>query len=474
MWRTAFELVLYHNLIYGDEYSLNVVRGYEKDMRQQTFLRINGALPDFSRISGKRESNESTSGFSISAPAATSCSIIYRSVQSADNSFHMLVDIGPGIVTSLNKIPDSGVLASGSSKLPDALLVTHSHEDHIHDLPTLAHLYNTSRRLQVFCTAETHDRLRNKFENQELDPAIQLNIITPGQKFEVSCFSVTPLSVLHYDYNSESPLPGCVIYVIQSPDKKKIVVGWDFLSINNVDEDLLWNPDILLLGTETYNPHASAGTISITEAFDFIRRWNAKQCYLVHYSGLLDKEDIKNQWFRGPVKTMSSIELQNTIDNQLKLSGGNGKYRMTVAHEGMIWQSWTDERERSEPGRYASTGESIEIESLRNFILKVQNLEADNKLNLEIEDSINRYSLEFASPHMDESNNSILYGDPVKGLFAKGPQLRLEIITESSDSSIIYVEILRGKKYVFNDRISIRESDAIRLRDFIKQNFKNK
>jgi hypothetical protein len=335
-------------------------------------------------------------------------------------------------------------------------------------------LYNTSRRLQVFCTAETRDRVRNKFESQELDSVIQFNIITPGQKFEVSCFSVTPLSVLHYDYNSESPLPGCVIYVIQVPDKKKIVVGWDFLSINDVHEDLLWNPDILLLGTETYNPHALAGTISITEAFDFIRRWNAKQSYLVHYSGLLDKEDIKNQWFRGPVKSMSSNELQNTVDNQLKLSGGNGKYTMTVAHQGMIWRSSTNERERPEPGQYFSTGKSIEIESLRNFILKVQNLDANNKLNLEIEDSINRYSLEFASPHTDKNNNSILYGDPVKGLFAKGPQLRLEIITESSNSSIICVEILRGKKYVFNDRISIGESDAIRLRNFIKQNFKNK
>jgi phosphoribosyl 1,2-cyclic phosphodiesterase len=451
-----------------------VVISSEKDRRQQTFLRINGVSPDFSRIAGRSESNEITSGLSKAAPGATSCSIISRTVQSADNPFHMLVDIGPGIVSSLSTIPDSSVLASGSSKLPDALLITHSHEDHIHDLPTLAHLYNTSRRLQVFCTAETRDRLRNKFESQELDTGIQFNIITPGQKIEVGCFSVTPISVLHYDYNSESPLPGCVIYVIQLPDKKKIVVGWDFLSINDVDENLLWNPDILLLGTETYNPHPLAGTISITEAFDFIRRWNAKQCYLVHYSGLLDREDIKNQWFRGPVKTMSPIELQNTIDNQLKLSGGNGKYRMTVAHEGMIWWCSTDERERSEPSRSVSTETSIEIESLRNFILKVQNLEADNKLNLEIEDSINRYSLEFASPHTDKNNNAILYGDPVKGSFAKGPQLRLEIIMESSDSSIIYVEILRGKKYVFNDRISIGESDAIRLRNFIKQNFKNK
>lgn len=52
---------------------MNVVISSEKDMRQQTFLRINGVSPDFSRIAGRSESNESTSGLSKAAPAATSC-----------------------------------------------------------------------------------------------------------------------------------------------------------------------------------------------------------------------------------------------------------------------------------------------------------------------------------------------------------------------------------------------------------------
>jgi hypothetical protein len=45
--------------------------------------------------------------------------------------------------------------------------------------------------------------------------------------------------------------------------------------------------------------------------------------------------------------------------------------------------------------------------------------------------------------------------------FAKGPELRLEIIADSSDRSIAY--ILKGKKYVFNNDVFIKSSDATRL-----------
>ena len=66
------------------------------------------------------------------------------------------------------------------------------------------------------------------------------------------------------------------------------------------------------------------------------QRWNAKECYLVHYRGLRDFEDAKNQWFRGPTKAMNS-KLQKTIDGNLRLTGKEGKYKIFVAKEGMVW-----------------------------------------------------------------------------------------------------------------------------------------
>lgn len=383
----------------------------------------------------------------------------------------MLVDVGHGTVKSLQGIK-SGVISPDSSYLPDALLMTHSHDDHVHDLPALVDICSSSRKLQIFCTREAHEQLTNKFDLHKINSLVQFNKIIPGQEIAVGPFSVTPVSVDHYDYNSDSLLPGCVIYVIKLPDKKKIVIGWDFLSINDVNQNLLWNPDVLILGTETYNHHPAAGMISITEAFDFVRRWNAKECYIVHYSGLMDFEDGKNQWFRGPVKSMTSSELQNTINNQLKLSGADGKFRMTVAAEGMSWNSNPGTGEEiTTATEDLPIGNSIGIESLQDYIIEVQKLDTENKLNLVIEDRINRYSLEFVNPHLDMNDNNILYGDPVKGMLAKGPELKMEIISDSPDSSTIRVNVIKGKKYVFKDDITVNARDGIRLRKFMKENF---
>jgi hypothetical protein len=109
------------------------------------------------------------------------------------------------------------------------------------------------------------------------------------------------------NHGDNSP-SGSVIYIINYQDKKGIM-GWDFLSLPNVDENLLWDPDLLVLGTLSYIPHPETGMISVSEAYFLVRKWNVKECYLVHYSGLKDFEESKNQWFRGPVKAMTTTEL---------------------------------------------------------------------------------------------------------------------------------------------------------------------
>src|ERR671933_1978105 len=148
------------------------------------------------------------------------------------------------------------------------------------------------------------------------------------------------MAILSY-HGENSPL-GSVIYIVKLINQK-VIVGWDFLSLPNVDEDLLWNPDLAILGTQSYNPHPQTGMISVSEAFELIRRWNAKESYIVHYRGLSDFEEATNQWFRGPVKAMTSDELQRVIDSHLKVTGDNGKFRITVAKEGMVWNSKKNE-----------------------------------------------------------------------------------------------------------------------------------
>ena len=145
---------------------------------------------------------------------------------------------------------------------------------------------------------------------------------------------------------------------------------------------------------------------------------------------------------------------------------------MTVASEGMTWASTASTAEtRIPPNEDMPIGRSLEIESLRNYILEIMKLDADNKLSLVIEDRINRYALEFANPHTDQFADNILYADPVKGMLARGPELKMEIISEPPDTSLIRVSIRKGKKDIFKDDISINRIDAMRLKKFITENF---
>jgi hypothetical protein len=212
--------------------------------------------------------------------------------------------------------------------------------------------------------------------------------------------------------------------------------------------------------------------ISVSDAYDLVRRWNAKECYIVHYSGFLDFEEASNQWFRGPVKAMTADELQSAIDSHLRVTGDNGKFSITVAKEGMVWTG--TEGQLGYDDKSALIGKVLEIESLQKYILKIENEDKDDRLKLEIEDRINRFNLEFAAPRKDRnSDDNVLLGQGVRGMMAKGPELRMEIVASKSkeEACVIKIRVSRGKKNLFKDDIFVSNSDAQRLKKYIKENF---
>ena len=308
-----------------------------QDVENDLLVRINGTLPDFSIIGDEEKSERAAEVKKMEIAANTSCSVfsINPSTGINDQIFHLLIDIGEGVVKSIEH-PASDNFASKSELLgiPNVVLITHSHEDHIKELPTLTNKVSKPDKLNVYCTKECHDQIINRFpEFGETHSSASFNTINPGETFRVGPFSVTPVLASH----GENSPPGSVIYVVMTKGKK-IIFGWDFLSLPNVDESLLWNPDLLILGTQSYNPHPEhTGMISVSDAYQLVRRWNAKECYLVHYRGLTDFQESRNQWFKGPTKAMTSTELQKNIDSHLGISGDNGRFRITVGKEGMIW-----------------------------------------------------------------------------------------------------------------------------------------
>jgi phosphoribosyl 1,2-cyclic phosphodiesterase len=452
-------------------------------------------LPDISILGDTEKSERAAEVKKTGMTANTSCSIFVKDKTTTSSSittnnnkvFHLLVDIGEGVVKSLEKIDLSPyrdfndlTTKSAAIHLPDAVLITHSHNDHIKELPLLISKANQqSRALKIFCTKECHEQIVSKFpEISTTNNKVSFNVIQPNQPFEVGSISAIPILAYHGD---NSP-PGSVIYILKLPDKKKIIIGWDFLSLPaDVDQNLFWNPDLIILGTQSYNPHPETGLISVSDAFELVRRWNAKECYIVHYRGLMDFEDAKNQWFRGPTKAMNSEELQKTIDENLRVTGREGKFKITVAKEGMVWTAKSQEEQKVEgqeqPRQLSSIGNIIEIESLQNYILRFEKEDRNDMLKLMIEDRINRFDLKFISPHIDRSNNDILYAQGEKEMFSKGPELKMEIVSSQSSleeeegSSIVRINVFKGKKSIFKDDIPLSRKDTEELRRYIRENF---
>jgi hypothetical protein len=225
------------------------------------------------------------------------------------------------------------------------------------------------------------------------------------------------------------------------------------------DESLLWNPDLLVLGTETYNEHPSTGMISVSEAYNIVRRWNAKLCYIVHYSGEKDREDAKNQWHRGPEGPLSADELQKAIDGHLQVSGREGRFVIKVAKEGMTWspQQVVEEEEQEGP-----IGPRIEVDALDQHIFSIEKMQ-DGKIAVTIEDRINRLTSEFVNPKFEGNS---LHGEGLKSMMMKGPELSMSV-----SGNTVTINITKGKKAVFADELQVSEKDSKRIIRYLQENF---
>jgi hypothetical protein len=369
-------------------------------------VRINGVLPD---VSGQA--------------ANTSISVFYK-------GFHLLVDAGNRVKESVNTAPD-------------AILITSAKKHHTSDLPALLQQEGKAR---AYCTSECAQQIK--------DLAASPVIISPGTPFEAGPFTIIPIAA---DNAGDSPgISGSVIYVIKA-GQKKVVAGWDFLKLPGADNSILWNPDLLILGTETYNEHPSTGMISVSEAYGIVRRWNAKLCYILHYSGEKDREDAKNQWHRGPAGPLSPEELQKAVDEHQRIAGGEGKYVIKVAREGMTWSPAEEAVEDSGP-----IGPRIEVDALDQHIFAIEKTASD-RVTVTIEDSIHSMTSEFANPKAGENS---LRGEPIKSMMMKGPELNLVVSGNS-----VRIDIIKGKKPMFAGDMQVDERDAKRIIQYLHENF---
>jgi hypothetical protein len=373
------------------------------------------------------------------ATANTSLSVLYH-------GFHLLVDAGNGVEESIKR-------GLGSDKhLPDAILITHARRHHINDLPRLIR-----ENSKIYCTRECSQQIAQELPSLAASASSSSSLfspVNPETQFELGPFSIIPVAA---DNAGDQPgLPGSVIYIIKA-GARKIVAGWDFLKLQVDDESILWNPDLLVLGTESYNDHPSTGMISVSEAYNIVRRWKSKLCYIVHYSGEKDREDAKNQWHRGPAGPLSPDELQKAIDSHLQVSGREGKFVIKVAKEGITWTPQAEVEIEEGP-----TGPRIEVDAMDQHIFSIEKMQ-DGRVSLTIEDSINSLTSEFVNPKLQGSS---LHGDGVKSMMMKGPELNLTL-----SGNTVRIDITKGKKQVFAEDLQVSEKDSKKLIRYLQENF---
>lgn len=406
------------------------------DRNATFFVRINGVLPDGTSGSGGTQGK-----------AHTSISIF-------SDGFHLLVDAGGGVADSVK----NGASDLGHKAEPDAILVTHGRREHTSDLAS----FLAGGGAKIFCTGECAGQIAK--ELPQVDRARFAAAVVPGQPFEAGPFSIVPVAADNAGGGSPG-FPGSVIYVIRSGDRK-VIAGWDFISLQNVDADMMWNPDLAVFGTETYNDHPSTGMISVTQAYHLIKTWNAKDCYILHYSGEMDREDAKNQWHRGPDGPLSPDDLQKAMDDYLRMSGLKEKVSIKVARQGMVWRpSAVAAGAAAEDSDKGPIGKKIEIEALEKYVFGIEKM-PDNTLVFMLEDSVNRQENEFVNPKRMSGDGNSLHADGKKNMMMRGPELDLVV-----SGTTVKASIAKGKKAVFADDIRVSERDAKKLTRYILENF---
>lgn len=182
----------------------------------------------------------------------------------------LLIDAGPDLRTQLLANPTPNI---------DALLVTHSHYDHvggIDDLRPFCYKNGAEHRMPVYCTRDVALDLRSrvpycfKVHPYPGVPTFDLREVRPGEAFSAVGVDITPIDILHWKLHILGFRIGDLAYITDCKTMPEETIrqlqGIDTLVIN-------------ALRREEHLSH-----LSLSQALELVELIKPRQTWLTHIS----------------------------------------------------------------------------------------------------------------------------------------------------------------------------------------------
>jgi len=195
------------------------------------------------------------------------------------NAFRILVDTGPDLRTQL--------LREEISKL-DAVLWTHSHNDHVIGLDDMRPITNACGYVPGYGARDTIETLQKIFgyaltqgREEPFFPRLTPHIVEPGQAFELGPFQITPLRIAHgradilaYKFESEG---------------RSFVYATDCSHIYPESWACFENLDLLTIDALRHAEHPTH--FSVAQALEVVNIVHPKRTLFTHMAHDLDHEE---------------------------------------------------------------------------------------------------------------------------------------------------------------------------------------
>jgi phosphoribosyl 1,2-cyclic phosphate phosphodiesterase len=167
----------------------------------------------------------------------------------------------------------------------DAVLLTHSHYDHVAGLDDLRPLADPLEPMPIYGTSHTLSGVRERFSyafsempTSTTRPALELVPVRPYEPFMVGGIDVMPFEVIHGSWTITGYRIGRLGYVT------------DASALPVASRELLHNLDVLVLNALRFVPHPTH--FSLGQAMEVVDEVRPRQTFLVHLNHAFDHATV--------------------------------------------------------------------------------------------------------------------------------------------------------------------------------------